>query len=305
LSGSAILATRLNHILVACDRLYGRYDYSRFLRVEDIRYKQGTSKIEQFSKSSPLCKSWKENHLVSGARGQVVGTFGQKIDITINSTNGAHINGSSDFGFALHGVRSTKQIPTLIVKTIDASGHSPAPNLVEKDGVLLNSSSKILKDPVTFSFKSVTCNISSLSSNLPKGNYTIEINPKEEDVLEPTNLTIFISGCGINEEMTRDDSPCQECRPGSYNFDGSKIGGCSPCPKGANCAGNYTLPVGGYWNKSPCHAKVKRCIVQEACEVQDRLEKLDNLTRVLDDCNLNDTILSNYSKVQCTEVNMP
>lgn len=298
-SGSAILATTPYNVLVACTTLI-KHASSVFISQHIL----SMIKSKRVKKIDPnnTCPSWQGNSLPFDAPGDVIGTFGQHLVLTTSSENGPQIAGNYASGFVLPNVKSAKQFSKIIVKTIDAFGNTPAPVLFEKDALQLTSSDKFLKDNITFPFVNMSCVISSISASAPQGNYTIDIITKDEDVLEPTTLTISISACGINEELTGDQSSCQECRNGSYNFNSSKVNGCTLCPKHATCDGLFVVIEDGYWQRSPCHDKLKKCIVEKACKYPNRTQYIDQFSQDDTDCDFNETKLEEYEEIQCNKV---
>lgn len=298
-SGSAILATTPYNVLVGC-RTEIKHASSFFVSESILTeiYSKRAKRVDP----KDLCSPWQGNSLSPNAPGDVIGTFGHHIVLTTVSNDGPQIVGDYRSGFMLPNVKSAKQFPIIVVKTLDAFNNTPAPTLFEKGALLLSSVDGFLKDPTTLSFKNMSCMISSINARVPKGNYTIRVTPMDEDVLEPTTLTISINDCGINEELTRDERSCQECCNGSYNFELSKIEGCTPCPKHATCDGIFVVSESGYWHKSPCHDKVTKCIVEKACNYPNRTEAIANFTQHYTDCDFNDTNLEEYGKIQCRKV---
>jgi len=304
LPGSAIIATRLNHILVACERFYEVYNLSRFLSVAEIMYFQGKKTLVTINNSSSPCKSWKHNGHVGSASEEVIGTFGVQLNLTTNSTHGSKISGANGSGFVLHNVQSGAALPTIIVIAVGASKKTIAPTL-HTDAIVVSSSNGFLNRSIGLAFENGTCIMNNIVSFVKPGKYVLQLKPRyDDDILEATNLTILIRKCTLNEVSALDGKICLQCGEASYNFDLARKQVCVPCPENANCSTRYIKPKDGYWHKSPCHAKVKKCIVDKACQGQDRLEELDNFTRGFDNCNMSDGALSNYNKAQCHEVNM-
>lgn len=95
---------------------------------------------------------------------------------------------------------------------------------------------------------------------------------------------------------------CQDCRNGSYNFNHSKIEGCTPCPKHAICDGIFVVVDQGYWQRSPCHDTVKKCIVDKACNYPNRTKAITNFTQNYVNCSFDATNLEEYGEIQCSKV---
>lgn len=299
--GSSVVGTKPDNVLIGCE---ARHAWSNgFMDIDAIHTRLNQSTLRAIDPKE-VCKSWKDGRRLNDASTVVIGTFAHKFTLTTNSALGIQIEGNDSFGFKLKNVESGKTLPNITITTLDAFGNTRAPTILEGKALTLNSSEGFFRPIVRCSFKKGTCTIATLIDFLFRGNYTIHMYPRHDDLLEGTNLTIVVRECLINEESTWNMRLCAKCTTVSYNFNLSSSAKCRPCPENANCTTSYIKPKDGYWHRGPCHARTKRCIIEEACQVQDRLEKLDNLTRVLNGCNTTNATLANYSKAQCREVSM-
>jgi len=299
LFGSCIVGTKLNNIFVNCE---GKHSWTQDFFDTDkdhTRWRQRTLKAID---PKEFCKSWEVECPRNATCKVAIGTFAYKFTIKTNSNQRAQIVGNNSNGFIFKNAESGKPLPNITITTLDAFESVCAPILLEGNELILNSSEGSRERFVYCSLENGTCTIIDLLGFVLRREYKIHIYPREEDLFKATSLTVEVRECIINEESTSNGNLCRECGEASYNFDTTLKGKCVPCPESSNCTTQYIKPKEGYWHKSPCHARMKRCIVEEACKVQDRLETLDILTQDLDDCNLNDTTLSNYTKVQCQKV---
>eukprot|EP00210_Caulerpa_lentillifera_P003974 g3793.t1 len=298
LFGSIITATISDNILVSCDASY----YAAFSSMTREEIKSALdNKILDEIHSGIACPSWVDKWLVDTNDGVAIGTFGHKLNLTMNSTHESKIKGDSASGFELNVKSTAKEFPTIIVYTIDAFGNNHAPLLFDNDTLELSSPDGYLrKSSVSFS-EDLARIFPTIFKDVPLLNYTVDIIPINEGILESTKLKIHVYECGINEDLSKNGKLCQTCREGFYNFHPLKIEGCTTCPKGAMCNGSYIVPEERYWHKSPCHAEVKRCIVDKACQYQNRAEKLSKFTQNSTNCDMNQTRLEKYNEVQCNE----
>lgn len=302
LSGSALVATKPNNILVDCENLSWFDEFSRFPRGYKIQDALSDGLLKTINNSSSPCESWKYNKLASGAYGRVVGTFGQTINVTIYSTGGSQLSGDSELGFTLPQVKSGVALPVIKITTIDAFGNTHAP-MLHSEAMVLSNQDGFLSQPIVLSFEDGACIMNSIISFVVPGTYMLQLKPRyDDDILEETSLTILVRNCVINEVSSLEGKVCLTCGEASYNFNLSKEGTCTSCPENANCTTRYIKPKDGYWHADPCHARLKRCIAEEACEFQDRLDNLDNFTRGFDNCSMSKAMLLKYSEVQCRKV---
>jgi len=299
--GSIITGTKPDNILVNCEASYA-YLHG-FMDKDMIRARMNQGVLTTLDPKK-VCRSWEDDCFHNDTCKASIGTFAYKLTIKTNSNQRAQIVGNHRDGFIFKDVESGKPLPKITITTLDAFEGTCAPILLEGNALTLNWSEASREQIVHCFLETGMCTIADLIGFVLRKNYPIRIYPKNDYILKATTLTIMVRNCNINEESTWNMRLCEKCDVASYNFNLSSSAKCRLCPENANCTKRYIKPKHGYWHKSPCHANVKRCIVEEACKVQDRLGKLDNLTRNLDDCNLNDTMLSNYSKVQCREVSM-
>lgn len=299
--GSSIMITKPDNVLVGCE---AKYAWTHDFMARDMileRLNQSTLKAIE---PKELCKSWEDDRHLNDTSKVVIGTFAHTFTLTTNSKDGIQFVGNYNIGFILKNVESGKQLPNITITTLDAFGNTRVPALYEKKALVLNSSDQSFQRVAHCSFNNGICTIVNLITFVLRRNYTFYIYPRNYDILEATNLVVVVRGCIVDEESASEGKTCRKCGEASYNFDLSSSGKCVPCPQSANCTTRYIKPKEGYWHKGPCHAKVKKCIADEACKVKNRLDKLNTLTRGFDDCNMSDTLLLNYSKAQCHEVSI-
>lgn len=299
-SGAALVVTKMDGILVSCDKESEIHD-RHFMNELTLQIWIKENGMKELNSTNP-CPSWHGNKLSHGASGGVIGTFGHKLSIANDSGSGHQLFNDTKYGFILPNVSSGRELPKLIITTLDAFGNCHAPTLHEKDAITLESK-VFLQQMVSFSFVDGTCIIEDILGFVRPGKYAIQVIPRSDDILEPTRLTLVVRSCEINEEPARNGTFCEKCDEGSYNFE-SVVGNCALCPKGANCSETYIVPIDGYWHKSPCHDKMKKCIIEEACNHSNRTRKLTHLTQNSINCNFNRTTLQEYEEAQCNKVSM-
>jgi len=299
--GAAILATKLNTILVACDGYCLARHSLTFLKLEDVRLEQDMNKLKRVENTTRQCESWKDNWIDGVASEDVVEIFGQELEVAIDSGLGMYTSNENTLGITLHNVTSGKPLPRIVLSVKDAFGNPTAP-LYEEKAIML-SSDGFLARPIAFSFENDTCIIDGIVSFVIPGTYIIKFSPKNDDLLEVVKMTIIVRECTNDEEPALDGKVCQPCGEAKYNFNSSKVNGCVACPKGANCTGHYIFPIKGYWNKSPCHDMMKKCITEKGCDFANRTKVLTNFVQDITNCDINKTRLEEYEEKQCHQVN--
>eukprot|EP00210_Caulerpa_lentillifera_P004023 g3838.t1 len=297
-TGAAILATKLDNILLDCytDSIW--LDYFDFYSRQQLQKSIDDGHFYELDPKE-LCYSWKGNWLPHDAHGGIIGTFGLTLSVTTINTNGTRINEGSTSRLTLKNVKSGTPLPSIKMVAIDAFGNIYAPTLHEKDALMLSSMDDFLQQPISSSFTNGTCIVRGIISYILPGNYTIQVHSREDDILEKVNITISVRECVINEEPTSDKKFCEKCGIASYNFNITKVNGCTQCPKGASCNGSFIVPMEGYWHKGPCHDRVKNCIADKACKDANRAKAIANVTRSLDDCRISNETLDKYDEAQC------
>eukprot|EP00210_Caulerpa_lentillifera_P004033 g3848.t1 len=296
LSGHIIVPTKLDNILVSC-KIEHQEAY-KFMLATDLRWLYGIGYLYVLL-SKDLCDSWKQNKFLNDGDVSAIATFGSKLNLTIDVNNEIQLVGDDNSGFVLSNVTSGKPLPNIKVSSIDALNHSLAPTLYEENALSLSSATGFLNKPLGLSFEDRVCLIAGLVGYVRPGNYTLRLVPKDDDMLGAVNLTVVVRDCLINEEPTTDRLLCQGCSAFQYNFNTSKARGCQKCPADAVCKGRFIVPTSGYWHKSPCHDKLKKCIVDKACKKQSRIKDLEELTQNKTNCTMDEATLEEYDKAQC------
>eukprot|EP00210_Caulerpa_lentillifera_P003942 g3762.t1 len=296
-----LIATNLDNILIGCNiSVSDTYMWKFFDRTTiqwwlDINYLKVLSREE-------LCSSWENNSILNYTHSNSIGTFGWRINLAINTNNESRLVGDDKFGFEMNNITSGKPIPNIVLSTIDALNMSNAPTLYEQDAIRLVPLNDFLKQPVGFSFNNRECKIQGVVGYVVHGKYNITITPREDDILKAVNLTLIVRECFINEESLMNGLLCQGCGVLQYNFNGSNSGGCQKCPKNAICKGRFVIPENGYWHKSGCHDKVKKCIVDKACKFSNRVRNLEDFMQNFTRCNMNQSSIEEYANNQCYTV---
>jgi len=289
-SGAVVLTTDSNMVLVDCEE---RRRNQSFVSDRDMN-------LLEVLNPKQMCASWRRNSVSSTAYGDVVGTYGQEIVLTIDPEDEVKLVGSTRNGYVLENVSSGRQLPIINVTILDGFGVGPAPTLPHSFEARLSSPDGFFLGLYPTNISEGSGNFTSVAGFARPGNYTLEIK-NDNPSLETLVVVVMVRGCEVGEEPTRDGLTCQDCDAFSYNFDASQVGGCKECPNEATCEGRYIVPKNGHWHKSPCHDTVQECLAKEACTYQNREEALMNFTENSTDCNINRTTVDSYNDALCNE----
>lgn len=291
-SGAIVLTTDAKRVLIDCDYQWGRNEH--FL---DETYLTNLDVLDP----TRLCSSWTRNTIARKEYGDVVGTFGQKVMLTIDPSDEVRLVGNIANGFVLENVSSGRQLPTINVIVLDGYGRWPAVTFPPVVEARISSPNDFIKGQYLTNIVSGVGNFSRVIGLVHPGTYTLDFW-FNNSALKRFNVTIIVRECRVGEEPTRDKLTCQACDAFSYNFNASKVGGCNDCPTSALCRGRYIVPEEGYWHNSPCHDQVNECLVDKACSYKNRIEVLTNFTQNFTDCSIDETTLDQYNDALCNEV---
>eukprot|EP00210_Caulerpa_lentillifera_P003958 g3777.t1 len=290
LSGGAIITTRANGVLIDCEskgQLRGFVNKSSLHSLTSIS-------------SNSSCSSRKSNQESSNTSKIDVSTFGQKFNLSLATNDGVELVGDLESGYVLKNVSSGTQLPQINVTILDEFEEGPAFTEPRSFESRLSSLNGFFSGLYPVNISNGVGKFSDVAGFARPGNYTLQI---ESDIpsLRTFNVTVIVRECLVDEEPTSDRLTCQECDAVSYNFNTSQVGGCTQCPRNANCAGRYIVPNEGHWHKSPCHNTVQECLVEKACSYEERNDVLINFTNSSTHCNFNESKLEAYKDDLCNE----
>eukprot|EP00210_Caulerpa_lentillifera_P003959 g3778.t1 len=290
-SGAAILAPHANGVLIDCEykqkRKQGFLNQQNFKAFESLDPRQ-------------LCPKWIGNKLLTDKSGDIVGTYGQLIELSIDAHDEVRLIGSSRIGYILDNVSSGRQLPTINVILLDAYGVGPAPTVPYSFEARLSSPDGFFSGLYPANISAGAGNFSNIAGFAKPKNYTIKIE-FDNLSLETFNVIVRVRECHIDEEPTEEGLICQVCDELSYNFDPSKPNGCEECPTDATCREKYIVPNEHHWHKSPCHDTIQECLIEKACSYENRNNALTNFTNNFTNCDFNETELETYNDELCNE----
>eukprot|EP00210_Caulerpa_lentillifera_P003860 g3687.t1 len=291
LVGAAILTSDADGILIDCE--YKKGAKQEFLSPRDF------SSLKSLSPKQ-LCRGWINNRVLTLLHGGIVGTYGREVILSIDPDDEVRLRRNTRTQYVLENVSSGKKLPTMNIEIMDKFGVGPASTTPLSFEAQLFSHRVFIRGDYRASISYGSGHFLDVVGFARPGNYTLEINFKEVKFVT-ISVIVMVRKCRIGEELTLDRQACQKCDTMSYNFNPTQTRGCKQCPKDGNCTGPFIVPNAGYWHKSPCHATVRKCHVEEACDYENRLEALMNFTTNFNDCNISTTELEMYNDKLCNE----
>eukprot|EP00210_Caulerpa_lentillifera_P003940 g3760.t1 len=289
-NGVTIPTLNTNGVLIDCE--YKRGSAQDFLNQTIL------SSLEQYDPKKS-CLQRERDLLHVNDDGVIVGTLSQVITLSIAHDNDeVGLIWNAIDGYILKNVSSGRQLPRIYITVLNGFGGDLMFSLPNSFVARLYSSDRLFYgEYFTDSFIG-SGHFSNATLFARPGNYSLEIRSNLPPIWA-INVTVNVRECFVGEEPIEDPFTCQLCDALSYNFDASNISRCTPCPLDGSCQGRYIVPKKGHWHKSPCHNNTQKCIVEEACSLDDRTDVLMNFTANFTNCNMNETELDTYSEKLC------
>ena len=248
---------------------------------------------------SDVCPSPQSNRAV--AYGDAVATFALRAKLTVAETNKTLVETRGD-ECVIDRYRSGDKLPSLMVQFVDGLGQEPARSHTAVKAVL-SSARNFLHRSIELSMDQGEEQFSDIEGYVSSGNYSMTINFTGTTLLKHLSIRVIVKECSIGEVLSKSRSLCVDCSSTSYNFHReNETDRCEPCPQHGNCENHVITPDDGYWHKTPCRSDLQRCLTAHACEFKGRSEKLQNLTDDLEDCDLDEEWIAEYTQAQCAKV---
>jgi len=245
------------------------------------------------------CTSWETIQYPDGIMRGVVATSGVQMNLS-TSAGEPQITHYNDSNLMVLNFKRRAQLPVIRVSVLDVYGNGPVPTISSFFDAVMLLPRELFPRNISTTVADGFAEFSSISSVRPPGNYTLHIQPSEAS-LAPITLIVRILECEVGDELTDGGEICRKCGNAAYNFYPIS-GNCTACPPDATCEGRYITPKEGYWHESPCHAEVLRCLNDEACQYEDRQQKITNFIETFPGCKTNDTFDMSYDEVLCRPV---
>ena len=199
--------------------------------------------------------------------------------------------------------RSGDSLPMLLVEIVDGYGQSPA--IGEGDAFVqatMYSPNGLFSGEFNTQVNEKRKSFPPISGFQRPGRYEIRMNFSEPG-LEPLSVEVEVRECQLGESVQGDGALCVRCSGSQYNFD-PDASMCLPCPDNGNCTTDVIHPNRGYWHRTPCSRHVQQCVSREACDFSGREDALNDLTREMETCEIEETLDRDYSEAQCKKVRL-
>ena len=291
-AGGAIFADRTAVIRMHCSV------QSTHRRFEFYSKKQWLS-MQVIESLEDICPAWMDN--TAGTYGPDVATYTFDIEKKVfdeKAEDATVVNGSQ---YTIHGHRSGKKIPAIVLTPVDELGQYPAVGADNRHTVaVVSSPDGFFAGSMTVSLDTAAVSISPSGFAQP-GNYTLAFRFEGVDA-EDFDITVEVKGCSMGEVPLRNGTFCEPCTSSTYSFLPDEDVDCHPCPENGQCETAVILPNSGYWHKTPCSQHLQRCLTPDACESDRRDQGLGEMTADVDSCDFEESFFQNYTDVQCREV---
>ena len=257
--------------------------------------------MKRLTSVDDICTSWENNS--AGRYGRDVATSAIDVRKEIVDEQMEALSLVSGSNYTVHKHRSGEPIPLIVLTAVDELGQGPAVGensedveavMSSPDGFLAGSVRKTLgMEGTTFS----------ATGFVQPGNYRVLIEFEGAD-LERFEITVEVKPCDIGEVPSGNGTFCESCNAVSFNFSPENDAECRPCPENGDCSSQIILPNDEYWHASPCSKNVSKCLSADACHNKKRVEKLEQLTRDISNCNISSKEIEEYQQAQCEEASL-
>ena len=199
----------------------------------------------------------------------------------------------------IDGYQIGTDLPTATVELVDGLGQITAKIFRQVNANMTSPSSEFLFWPIFLSMENGSCTFQSIKGYVPPGEYNLTIE-FDKEAIKNIGITVRVHNCSVGEFVSTAGF-CEDCSSTTYNFFNSAKH-CQPCPENGNCESKAITPEDGYWQKTPCSDRLRRCLPTSACESQGRSEKLNAMVGDVPSCGFAEEWIENYTQAQCAEV---
>ena len=288
--GNDILAFDLTGVRFICD------DDASATTAKSIPSRDELEKAHRLDAEGATCPEWR-----NGDGGDMT-TYVRSVEKTLffqQTNESVSVDGDH------HTIRSHASgtpLPTIVFRSLTQLGQPSSLGL--NRGVILakTESGDFFSGNLQVDLHNGTGNFSSIVGFHTPGSYELRI-AFSEDYLPDFVVTVEIRDCRIGESVTAGGSFCRPCSGATYSFlpDREDLG-CLPCPENGRCNTSTIQPLPGYWHPWPCSSHLQKCLTEQACDFDQREERLYELTKDMDSCHVSDDLVVEYGDAQCHTV---
>ena len=288
--GNDILAFDLTGVRFICD------DDASATTATSIPSRDELEKAHRLDAEGATCPEWR-----NGDGGDMT-TYVRSVEKTMffqQTNESVSVDGDR------HTIRSHASgtpLPTIVFRSLTQLGQPSSLGL--NRGVILakTESGDFFSGNLQVDLHNGTGNFSSIVGFHNPGSYELRI-AFSEDYLPDFVVTVEIRDCRIGESVTAGGSFCRPCSGATYSFlpDREDLG-CLPCPENGRCNTSTIQPLPGYWHPWPCSSHLQKCLTEQACDFDQREERLYELTKDMESCHMSDDLVVEYGDAQCHTV---
>ena len=289
LAGGAVFASNPNAFWYHCSAALGKPPYHR----------HDFSSMRPVNSTKEPCRA-RNNSAVQF--GKFVGSYARRVNFTEQYFGSGRTTHPNSTTLVIEDHRSGGPLPAITVTVMDAFGQGPAFRTANKpvEAVMTSEDEKLVSGQrhANMSGGSATFLVEAIS--LPPGNYSMTIFFRKTTALPRIHIFVHFRNCALGER-TELENICSACGATAFNFD-PESGQCQPCPENGNCTTNVIHPNPGHWHSDPCSDHIQECLTHEACDYEERQQRLVNTSRDIHSCEECDAdLLGNYSGAQCRQ----
>ena len=293
--GGAIAVSDIDSIRMSCSRREGRRRRTEFYDREELKA------LDDMRSTKDICPAWKGNQ--AGLYADDVGSSGARVRMTaIFDDLHDGVEEVSGNRFVIEGHSSGEPLPIIQLEVVDGLGQGPAVGsnnpVIE---AVMTSPDGFFSGSVNVKMNEGVGNFSGVVGFGSKGVYQCTIDFSEE-FIESLVVEVHVRGCGLGEVAAASGMVCEPCTSDTYNLMPGNGTGCHPCPENGDCTTHVILPAKGYWHKTPCSENIQECLSSEACDFEEREDKLTAATKNISSCEFDEEFEQNYTEAQCREV---
>ena len=290
MGGNNILAFDFSGVRFICD------DDPSATTATTIPSRDDLEEAQRVHAKSAMCPEWR-----NGDRGDMT-TYVRFVEKTLFfQQTGESISVEGD-RLTLRDHASGMPLPTIVFRSLTQLGE---PSSLGLDRGVISAETKsgdFFSGNLQVALHNGTGNFSSIVGFHNPGNYKLRIS-FSEDYLPDFVITVEIRACHIGESVTAGGSFCRPCSGATYSFQPDQEDpGCLPCPENGRCNTSTIQPLPGYWHRWPCSSHLQKCLTEQACDFDQREEKLYELTKDLHSCDIADDLVDDYEDAQCRTV---
>lgn len=209
-----------------------------------------------------VCESSEKNRVENGGYGPLLASYATSTRII----HGNDRNSTQDLVRVKRNQRNPTLEPVQVV-LVDYFNQSFAETNFDHPILMatLSTNDKIsFSGQVMTTFKRGQASFEDIIVKGPAGIYNLTVALSDERI-QNVSIMLEILPCPIDWVNTNDGNDCEQCFPGTYNFDLNATR-CRDCPDNAECRYWGIQPKRNFYVSYPCYEKPTECLTKAACD---------------------------------------